>query len=71
MAGYTLDPPTQPSLFEVVGVARGMRSIIGAGRDGHSVKCAMSDVRPEVVIHMAAQPLVGWSYDNPEETYST
>ena len=71
VTGYALPPPTVPNLFEVADVARGMHSIIGDIRDGDSVKSAMSDVRPEVVIHMAAQPLVKRSYDNPEETYTT
>lgn len=71
ITGYALQPPTQPSLFEVAGVARGMRSIIGDVRDADSLKRAMSDARPEIVIHMAAQPLVRYSYANPVETYST
>jgi CDP-glucose 4,6-dehydratase len=71
VTGYALQPPTQPSLFDVAGVARGMRSIIGDVRDAGSIKRAMSDARPEVVIHMAAQPLVRYSYANPVETYAT
>lgn len=71
VTGYALQPPTQPSLFEVASVARGMRSIIGDVRDADSVKRAMAEARPEIVIHLAAQPLVRYSYANPVETYAT
>ena len=71
VTGYALEAPTTPSLFEVAGVARGMVSIIGDVRDGEALKRAMAQARPEVVIHMAAQPLVRYSYVNPVETYAT
>jgi CDP-glucose 4,6-dehydratase len=71
VTGYALQAPTAPSLFEVAGVARGMRSIIGDVRDGDSLKRAVAEARPEIVIHMAAQPLVRYSYANPVETYGT
>lgn len=71
VSGYALPPPTQPSLFEVASVARGMRSVIGDVRDADSLKRAMAEARPEIVIHMAAQPLVRYSYAHPVETYST
>ncbi|MCM2569434.1 CDP-glucose 4,6-dehydratase [Janthinobacterium kumbetense] len=69
--GYALAAPTTPSLFEVADVASGMQSIIGDVRDGDAVKRAMAAARPDIVIHMAAQPLVRYSYANPVETYST
>lgn len=71
VTGYALEAPTTPSLFEVAGVARGMVSIIGDVRDGEVLKRAMAEARPEIVIHMAAQPLVRYSYVNPVETYAT
>jgi CDP-glucose 4,6-dehydratase len=71
VTGYGLLPPTKPSLFEVAGVARGMHSIIGDVRDTGSLKRAVAEARPEIVIHMAAQALVRYSYDNPVETYAT
>ncbi|WP_426074137.1 CDP-glucose 4,6-dehydratase [Janthinobacterium sp. DSP2-3-3] len=71
VTGYALEAPTTPSLFEVAGVARGMLSIIGDVRDGEALKRAMAQARPEIVIHMAAQPLVRYSYVNPVETYAT
>jgi CDP-glucose 4,6-dehydratase len=71
VTGYALEAPTTPSLFEVAGVARGMVSIIGDVRDGETLKRVMAQARPEIVIHMAAQPLVRYSYANPVETYAT
>jgi CDP-glucose 4,6-dehydratase len=71
VTGYALEAPTTPSLFEVASVARGMVSIIGDVRDGEAIKRAMAQARPEIVIHMAAQPLVRYSYVNPVETYAT
>ncbi|MBK6004594.1 CDP-glucose 4,6-dehydratase [Ramlibacter ginsenosidimutans] len=71
VTGYALQPPTQPSLFELAGVASGMRSILGDVRDGAHLAAAMKDAQPEVVIHMAAQPLVRHSYAEPVETYAT
>ncbi len=71
VTGYALQAPTNPSLFEVANVARGMRSIIGDVRDAESVKRAVSDAQPDIVIHMAAQSLVRYSYANPVETYAT
>ena len=71
VTGYALPPPTNPSLFEVAQVAQGMTSIIGDIRDGAMLAKAMSDAAPDIVIHMAAQPLVRRSYLDPSETYST
>ena len=69
--GYALSPPTKPSLFEVAKVIDGMKSIVGDIRDMDSLQQAMHDAKPEIVIHMAAQPLVRYSYANPVETYAT
>jgi CDP-glucose 4,6-dehydratase len=71
VTGYALSPPTQPSLFEVAHVAQGMESIIGDIRDGETLAKAMRVAKPDIVIHMAAQPLVRRSYVDPVETYST
>lgn len=71
VTGYALEPPTNPSLFEVANVAEGMCSIIGDIRDDKSLQKAMQEAAPDIVIHMAAQPLVRYSYANPVETYST
>jgi CDP-glucose 4,6-dehydratase len=69
--GYALMPPTNPSLFEVAKVGRGMTSIIGDIRDLTHLQNAFTEHQPEIVIHMAAQPLVRYSYIEPVETYST
>jgi len=71
LTGYALVPPTNPSLFEMADVERGMTSIIGDIRDGAMLAKAMRQAGPEIVIHMAAQPLVRRSYVDPVETYST
>ena len=71
VTGFALNPPTNPSLFEVANVGDGMRSIIGDIRDIDALEKAMLSANPEIVIHMAAQPLVRYSYVNPVETYAT
>lgn len=67
--GYSLAPPTTPSLFEVANVADGMFSEIGDIRDLDHLKKSMVEFNPEILIHMAAQPLVRLSYVSPIETY--
>lgn len=71
VVGYALVPPTNPSLFEVASVGQGMTSIIGDIRDLAHLRTVFSEHQPEIVIHMAAQPLVRYSYLEPVETYST
>ncbi|MGB9714864.1 MAG: CDP-glucose 4,6-dehydratase [Thermodesulfovibrionales bacterium] len=69
--GYSLPPPTQPSLFEIAKVAEGMISVIGDIRDLESLQSFITSQKPEIIIHMAAQSLVHYGYENPVETYST
>lgn len=69
--GLALAPPTTPSLFDTIDAARGMTSRIGDIRDYHTVAGAMSACDPEIVVHMAAQPLVRLSYAEPVQTYAT
>jgi len=71
LTGFALAPPTAPSLFEVARVADGMTSIIGDIRDREALEAALVAADPEIVIHMAAQPLVRASYDDPVGTYAT
>ncbi|BBL74476.1 CDP-glucose 4,6-dehydratase [Methylomagnum ishizawai] len=71
VVGYALPPPTEPSLFELADVARDMHSIEGDIRDDDALERALRLARPEIVIHMAAQPLVRHAYAHPIETYST
>lgn len=69
--GLALQPPTSPSLFDEAHVAEGMHSHIGDIRDFTTVQRVMNEVRPEIIIHLAAQPLVRYSYQAPVETYAT
>ncbi len=70
--GLSLEPPTSPNLFAVAQVAAGMDShTIGDIRDLATVKKAIHAAQPDIVIHLAAQPLVRLSYAEPVETYAT
>lgn len=71
VVGYALKPPTEPNLFTVANVISGMRSITGDVRDLAHLRQCIQAARPEVVIHMAAQPLVRLSYVEPVDTYAT
>lgn len=71
VVGFALAPPTHPSLFEVAKVSQGMTSVIGDIRDMAKLQAVFAEHNPEIVIHMAAQPLVRHSYKNPVDTYST
>lgn len=69
VTGYALKPPTEPNLFNLANIADGMTSIEGDIRDLEHLDKVFKEVKPEIVIHMAAQPLVRESYDNPVYTY--
>lgn len=69
--GYALAAPTNPSLFDVCKISENMNSIEGDVRDLKHMMQVFCDVQPEIVIHMAAQPLVRESYQNPVYTYET
>jgi CDP-glucose 4,6-dehydratase len=70
--GYSLNPPTSPNLFELAGIAKGLKkSVIADIRDLDKLKSTLLEVKPDIVIHMAAQPLVRESYRNPVYTYET
>ena len=71
VTGYSLEPPTSPSFFEISGIAAEMVSIHGDIRDLENFKAAVKTHQPEIIIHMAAQSLVRYSYNHPVETYST
>jgi len=72
VTGYALPAPTTPALFDEARVAADLkRHVIGDIRDLAAVQAAMSAARPEIVLHMAAQPLVRLSYQQPVETYAT
>lgn len=71
VTGYSLEPPTTPSLFEIANIGESITSIIGDIRDYNSLKKAFDEARPEIVLHLAAQPIVRESYKNPAYTYET
>ena len=71
VTGYALVPPTTPSLFEIAEIEKGINSIIGDIRDLSSLKSVFNRVQPEIVLHLAAQPIVRDSYKNPVYTYET
>ena len=71
VTGYALDVPTDPSLYDLCNIGKGINDVRGDIRDIDLLKKAFNEVRPEIVIHMAAQPLVRESYKNPVYTYET
>jgi CDP-glucose 4,6-dehydratase len=72
IVGYALEPPTQPSLFELAQVGQGMReSVLGDVRDLAHLQAVIARYRPEIVFHLAAQALVRDAYQFPVETYAT
>lgn len=71
VTGYALEAPTNPSLFDMCHVVDHMQSITGDIRDYQHLKEVFDKVQPEIVIHMAAQPLVRESYKSPVYTYET
>ncbi|HSW70211.1 MAG TPA: CDP-glucose 4,6-dehydratase [Gammaproteobacteria bacterium] len=71
VTGFALPPPTEPSLFSLANIENKLTSITGDIRDFSAVKQAMLDCQPDIIFHMAAQPIVRYSYHNPIETYAT
>lgn len=71
VTGYALKPPTEPALFDICHIAEQMNSIEGDVRDLNHMKEVFKQAQPEIVIHMAAQPIVRESYKNPVYTYET
>ncbi|WKW44057.1 CDP-glucose 4,6-dehydratase [Kosakonia cowanii] len=71
LKGFSLNPPTEPSLYQSAAVNSVIDSTIGDIRDFDKLYSAINEFKPEIVFHMAAQPLVRLSYDEPIETYST
>ena len=69
--GYSLEPNTTPNLYTVASVGTAMNSEIGDIRDLNQITKSMTDFNPDVLIHMAAQPLVRLSYQEPVDTYTT
>ena len=71
VTGYSLPAPTNPNLFEMADVENRINSIIGDIRDLEHLKKVFEDVQPEIVLHLAAQPIVRDSYKDPLYTYET
>jgi CDP-glucose 4,6-dehydratase len=71
VTGFALPPPTSPSLFDQLGLASRLRHIEGDVRDLAAVRAAVVAAQPDFVFHLAAQPLVRLSYDQPTETFAT
>jgi CDP-glucose 4,6-dehydratase len=71
VVGVSLDPPTNPSLYDRAMVGEGMTSLHADIRDGDALKKIFTKYMPEVIFHLAAQPLVRYSYHEPVETYET
>ncbi len=71
VTGYSLKPPTEPNLFTLAGIEEKIHSVIGDVRDREHLMRVFKEVQPEIVMHLAAQPIVRESYRNPVETYET
>ena len=71
VTGFALAPPKSPNLFEIANVAEQMKSVIGDIREPRAITAAMQAATPEIVVHLAAQSLVRYSYQHPLETFST
>lgn len=69
--GYSLEPPTNPSLFETLGLKSMLSHTIGDVRDHEKLLATFNSFKPEIVFHLAAQPLVRLSYKEPRLTYET
>lgn len=71
VTGYSLEPPTEPNLFSLAGLEGKLTSVIGDIRDFRSLKASFDAAQPEIVLHLAAQPIVRDSYKDPRYTYET
>ena len=71
VTGYSLKPPTQPNLFDLAGLEGRMTSVIGDIRDFQKLKTVFNAAQPEIVPHLAGQPIVRDSYKDPRYTYET
>ena len=71
VTGYALKAPTEPSLFALMGLEKRMCSVIGDIRDLDKLKEVFKETQPEIVLHLAAQPIVRESYKSPVYTYET
>ncbi len=71
VTGYSLNPPTTPNLFTICGLEKEINSVIGDIRDKEHLQKVFDETQPEIVFHLAAQPIVRESYKDPVYTYET
>ncbi|MCI5569731.1 MAG: CDP-glucose 4,6-dehydratase [Lachnospiraceae bacterium] len=71
VTGYSMEPNTEPDLFSISGIKEKMNSVIGDIRDLEALNSLFDEEQPEIVLHLAAQPIVRESYKNPVYTYET
>ena len=71
VTGYSIDLPSEPSLFKDVRLSEKITDIRGDVRDLNSLRGTLDDHSPDIVFHLAAQPIVRRSYDDPIETFTT
>ena len=71
VTGYSLNPPTTPNLFTICGLEKEINSVIGDIRDKEHLQRVFDETQPEIVFHLAAQPIVRESYKDPVYTYGT
>ena len=71
VTGYALEPEAEQSLYQIAGIEQDITSVIGDIRDAQSLKTAFDQAQPEIVLHLAAQPIVRTGYQNPVYTYET
>lgn len=71
VTGYSLNPPTSPSLFDIAEIEKDINSVIGDVRDYEKLQKVFDETQPEIVFHLAAQPIVRDSYKEPLYTYET
>ena len=71
VTGFSIDIPTVPSLFELLKLEKEINHIIGDVRDHDTLLDTVRTIKPDYIFHLAAQPLVGYSYDNPSGTMTT
>lgn len=71
VTGFALEPPTEPSLFALANLEQDMHSVLGDIRDFRTLQEVFAQAQPEIVFHLAAQPIVRESYRNPVFTYET
>ena len=69
--GYSLEPPTEPNLFTLAGIEKNIDHVIGDIRDLNKLNEVFDRFQPEIVLHLAAQPIVRESYKDPVGTYET